>query len=57
MTQGRIPESKVAEYGYRKGWPDDLIDLFIHVVLGLDRAYLTWCHKERERQAERNKTK
>jgi hypothetical protein len=57
MTQGRIPESKVAEYGYRKGWPDDLIDLFIHVVLGLDRAYLSWCQKERERKSAQSKSK
>jgi len=55
MTQGRIPESKMAEYARRKGWPDDISELFSHVLLGLDRAYLTWCQKERERKSARDR--
>lgn len=51
MTQGHIPESKIDDYSRRKGWPSDLCDLFIHVILGLDRGYLTWCNKEREKRA------
>lgn len=52
MTQGRIPESRISDYCARKGWPDDLRELFTHVTLGLDRGYIRWCNKERERKAD-----
>jgi hypothetical protein len=52
MTQGRIPESRIADYCARKDWPDDLCELFTNVILGLDRGYIRWCNKEREKRAE-----
>jgi len=46
MTQGRIPESKIAGYAIRKGLPSDLVDLFITVILALDRTFLQWCQEQ-----------
>lgn len=47
---GRIPESKVRSRAFRLGWPDDMIELFIKVMLRVDREYITWIHKEREKR-------
>lgn len=52
---GRIPESKVADYGLRLGLPVDMIELFTHVILALDREYLDWVREQREKQANKDK--
>jgi len=32
-----------------------MIGLFTHVILALDRAYVTWLHEEREKKLKRSK--
>lgn len=50
FNPGRIPESKVAAYAFRLGFPPDMIELFTDVILGLDRSYLSWIMEQREKQ-------
>lgn len=54
-TQGRIPESKVAGYAFRLALPSDMIELFIQVILELDRDYLRWVNEQREKKANKEK--
>lgn len=49
---GRIPESKIRARAFRFDWSEDMIDLFVKVMLSVDRAYITWLHKEREKKAK-----
>jgi len=56
-THGRIPQSKVIEYAYRLGLPADMIDLFAHVILAVDRAYLGWISDQREKAQPPKKVK
>lgn len=48
-SAGRIPESKVASYAFRRGLPPDMIELFIEVILDLDREYLKWIEEKRQK--------
>lgn len=56
-VQGRIPQSKVASYAFRLGLPSDMIDLFVDVIMDLDRDYLSWIKEQRDKEKERTKDK
>lgn len=49
---GRIPESRIHDYGFRQGWPADMIALFTRVMLAVDRGYISWIHSEREKRTQ-----
>lgn len=56
-VQGRIPESKVASYAFRLGLTSDMIDLFVEVIMDLDRDYLAWIKEQRDKKAQQDKSK
>lgn len=54
MGVGEIPWDKVIEYGRYKGLDDTMMEVFRIIMKEMDRAFLRWQDKERDKQRRAN---
>jgi len=56
VAQGPIPDSKIVEYGLRRGLDHDVVEgLLAPVVREMDTAYLRWNSEQSERENRQRK--
>lgn len=55
FSMGQIPDSRIDEYGRRKGLDSGSMDLFRAVIRMLDDAYLKWVADEQKKARDRAK--
>ena len=52
MSEGRIPWDVIYNYGKLQGLDDEILDMFITVIMMMDMKYLKYQHDESEKRSK-----
>ena len=52
MSEGRIPWNIIYDYGKIQGLDDEILDMFITVIMMMDMKYLKYQHDESEKRSK-----
>ena len=54
MDVGSIPWSDVVDYGERKMLVGDALDLFVDIIMEMDKVFVEWNRAEADRKRKKN---